>query len=323
MPMNYIYQHATIGGTFDHLHLGHKHFIDETFSKAKQVTIGITTEDLLKNKTNGNTIEDFNTRKENLIEYLKQKKYLDRAHIIPIDTIYGTTLQDRSIDAIFVTNKTLANALHINKKREEIHFPQIQIVTVPFSTSSDGSAISSERIRAGEIDRNGNSYLQIFKNRKQFILPQNLRQTLRIPIGDILQKPKPFELLITVGDVVTATFIQANIIPNISIIDFKTKRETISDQQVLKYLPKPTSTVHNPSGTIDQEAVVAFQKALQSKQPIAIGVTGEEDLLTLPAILLAPLGSVVVYGQSDVGMIQVLVTEEKKQEVIGLLKDFK
>ena len=53
-----------------------------------------------------------------------------------------------------------------------------------------------------------------------------------------------------------------------------------------------------------------------------IKVKGEEDLLALPAILLAPLHSIMLYGQMDMGIVMVEVTEEKKKEVMEILKKF-
>jgi len=47
-------------------------------------------------------------------------------------------------------------------------------------------------------------------------------------------------------------------------------------------------------------------------------VTGEEDLLALPAIVLAPLGSVVLYGQYDKGVVINEVTEELKKKKLWL-----
>ncbi|MFC6726763.1 DUF359 domain-containing protein, partial [Halobium palmae] len=44
-----------------------------------------------------------------------------------------------------------------------------------------------------------------------------------------------------------------------------------------------------------------------------------EDLATLPAIVAAPLGASVVYGQPDQGMVHVPVTEETKAEARDLL----
>jgi len=51
-------------------------------------------------------------------------------------------------------------------------------------------------------------------------------------------------------------------------------------------------------------------------------IKGEEDLLTLPAILLAPLGAIVIYGQKDVGAVVVEVTEEIKQKISNIINQF-
>ena len=66
-------------------------------------------------------------------------------------------------------------------------------------------------------------------------------------------------------------------------------------------------------------------------------VEGEEDLLTLPVVAYAPVGSVVYYGQPGIaysvpgkpyvgldaeGIVEVVVTEEKQQEARAYLKKF-
>ncbi len=50
-------------------------------------------------------------------------------------------------------------------------------------------------------------------------------------------------------------------------------------------------------------------------------VDGEEDL-ALPAIVAAPEGASVVYGQPDEGMVHVRVTAEAKAEMRTLLDRF-
>ncbi|MBI4226331.1 DUF359 domain-containing protein [Candidatus Roizmanbacteria bacterium] len=59
-----------------------------------------------------------------------------------------------------------------------------------------------------------------------------------------------------------------------------------------------------------------------TKEKQLIVVKGEEDILALPAILFAPLHSVVLYGQIDMGVVMVEVTEQKKKEIQKLIKKF-
>ncbi len=51
-------------------------------------------------------------------------------------------------------------------------------------------------------------------------------------------------------------------------------------------------------------------------------VDGEEDLVVLPAIMIAPDGASVVYGQPDEGMVHVVVDDEVRREVRALLERF-
>ena len=54
------------------------------------------------------------------------------------------------------------------------------------------------------------------------------------------------------------------------------------------------------------------------KPPVV--VDGEEDLLVLVAVLYAPVGGLVVYGQPGEGVVVVRVTEAKRAEALGILK---
>jgi uncharacterized protein (UPF0218 family) len=53
-----------------------------------------------------------------------------------------------------------------------------------------------------------------------------------------------------------------------------------------------------------------------------LDVDGEEDLATLPAVVAAPDGASVVYGQPDEGMVLVEVTPETRAEMRELLGRF-
>ena len=49
-------------------------------------------------------------------------------------------------------------------------------------------------------------------------------------------------------------------------------------------------------------------------------IEGEEDLLTIPAVMEAPLGAVVFYGQPLEGVVAVRVDEESKAGARAILK---
>jgi uncharacterized protein (UPF0218 family) len=76
--------------------------------------------------------------------------------------------------------------------------------------------------------------------------------------------------------------------------------------------------VENPAASLSGALLEALGEALSAPEPVIIEVTGEEDLAALPAILAAPDGSSVVYGQPGEGMVRVAVTPESRAEARAL-----
>lgn len=332
--MAYKYKNGIIGGTFDHLHIGHKKLIDTAFSLSENMSIGLSTEKLYGQKFLAGLIDTYETRESGLKSYLKEKNYLSRAEIIPLEDIFGPSLTIKNIDAIFVTEKTLPNAEVINEERQKKSLPQIEIVTVPFVKDESGEIITSERIRLGEVDREGQVYSHIFKNKEKLKLPLDLRKELRKPVGSVIADIAKIKdnltrdsLLITVGDIVTKSLRDINCIPDIEIIDFKTRRSSIDEKLISQYKKMNIKTYRNEPGSIHKEVIDVYLEAVRNcvtnRQKQTIIIEGEEDLLTLPAILLAPLRSLVCYGQFDLeAVIMVEVTEEKKKFIASLLEKF-
>ncbi len=58
-------------------------------------------------------------------------------------------------------------------------------------------------------------------------------------------------------------------------------------------------------------------KLCEADKHVHIIVDGEEDLLTLIAVLVRARRSLVVYGQPHEGIVVVKVTSEKKAEAAG------
>lgn len=165
------------------------------------------------------------------------------------------------------------------------------------------------------------------------VLPAKLRPVLRKPFGvlykgtgkDTIQKIAPDlgspTKLISVGDVTTFYLLESDIVPDVCVVDDRTKREPASDRVMLgtKHAAFTTISVDNPPGVITGDLIDAICDAVRSSQHIRIFVRGEEDLAALPAILIAPTDSVVLYGQPNEGVVLVRITESKKDEIRSLL----
>ena len=136
---------------------------------------------------------------------------------------------------------------------------------------------------------------------------------------ELVDKEKP-PRTISVGDVVSRNLHEHNIHPQLTIIDNKFLRNQPMPE---KNSPEKTIHVNNPQGTITEEAVFAIKEGLTTNKHIHIVVDGEEDLLTLIAVLYAPENSFVVYGQPYSGIVLVKVTPEKKAQAKEFLKAMK
>ncbi|RLG25492.1 DUF359 domain-containing protein, partial [Methanosarcinales archaeon] len=72
--------------------------------------------------------------------------------------------------------------------------------------------------------------------------------------------------------------------------------------------------------TITEELINALKNALLEKKPAVIVVDGEEDLAVLPAVLLSPATSIVMYGQPGIGGVLVRVDDALREKVKMLLE---
>jgi uncharacterized protein (UPF0218 family) len=122
--------------------------------------------------------------------------------------------------------------------------------------------------------------------------------------------------IVSVGDKVSKNLHKHRITPQVSITDNKSLRKNVKPAV---FEAKKVVRVQNPRGTITEEAEVAVRNALRVKEHIHIVVDGEEDLLTLVAVLYGPENALVIYGQPYEGVVVVRVTAEKKARAKELL----
>ncbi|MEI6532597.1 MAG: pantetheine-phosphate adenylyltransferase [Candidatus Roizmanbacteria bacterium] len=336
LDLHTLLHHVTVGGTFDHFHAGHASMIDSAFASGKRVSIGITIDNYICTKKFSRYIESFEDRATCVEKYIQRKNYKNTYTIIPLHDAYGITLTDITLDGIIVSKETLSVAKEINVKRLLNNRLPLKIVVVPFVKGQDKTIISSSNIRSGLINRTGKLYGNVFSERNNIVMPDSLRNELRNPLGIIIHGKDHDEttetiiryieevnppMVIAVGDYISMTLRQHHYTPALSIIDGKTKRE-----KVLVPLVGSEASVLNASGTITKSAFVRIKKSIQTYfdtlVPQIIQIIGEEDLLGLPVIAIAPLHSIVLYGLRDEGVVCIDVTEEMKEKTEKLLNRF-
>ena len=162
-----------------------------------------------------------------------------------------------------------------------------------------------------------------------YVLPDDLKDTLKGYIGRLVDEPELLQLLkkeeyiVSVGDKVTYTLLKHGITPVLCIVDFLLERKPYSPK--MKAFIQKYGMVHlkikNPPGTITDELWDAIKTTFKNLQngPTCIEVDGEEDLASLAAIYLAPGGVTVIYGLPNKGVVVVKATTAHKRKVKEVL----
>ncbi|MFC7070022.1 GTP-dependent dephospho-CoA kinase family protein [Halobaculum lipolyticum] len=156
-------------------------------------------------------------------------------------------------------------------------------------------------------------------------LPDDLRGAFKDPMGPVYTDTERLladagDPIVAVGDVVTYHLRVAGRDPDVAVIDGKTEREAVGDE-IAAVLDGENRRieVENDPATLSRAMLEALAEAIADPDPVVIHVTGEEDLATVPALLVAPEGASVVYGQPGAGMVLVDVTSESKSRARELL----
>ena len=323
------YKLVVSGGTFDRFHKGHEAFLSHQLAVSEKVLLGITSDAFAGEKDK--EIEPFSVRRQSVERFLTSQNALSRVRIVPIED--GGIPQEfmaMLIEAIVVTEATRAGAEYVNKDRAQRQLSELAVEVTPLVNADDKKPISSTRIRAGEINREGTVYFSSEMTKSTFMLPDSLRGTFKEPFGLVIKNNEYdyalslMERVVTVGDIATKTFVDRGLFPRIAMIDFVVERQKQYESPSDIGFPEDIHVMHaeNPAGTITPSLANAVSTAFADKAAgkVVIAVKGEEDLAVLPVLLVSPLGYEVYYGQPGEGLVKVLVTEEKKAHAHTLMK---
>lgn len=146
---------VSVGGTFDVMHKGHWFLLEETFNVGDMAVVGITTDEFVTSMKKHHKVDTYKNRVKDVKEFLKEKGYLDRAKIVPLNDPFGPTIDSDEIEGIIVSEETEVTAEVINKMRVERGKKPLLIFVITMVLADDGKPISSTRVRKQEVDRYG------------------------------------------------------------------------------------------------------------------------------------------------------------------------
>jgi pantetheine-phosphate adenylyltransferase len=149
------YKSIAAGGTFDHIHKGHRALLKRAFETGKVVIIGVTSDDFAS--ASGKAIlHNFERRKNQLRNYLAKEYPRRRYELTKLESNFGPGMFTKEIEAIVVSSETAPRVTEANKRRRELGLEDLKVEEVPMIMAQDKNKISSTRIRSGEIDTEGN-----------------------------------------------------------------------------------------------------------------------------------------------------------------------
>jgi phosphopantetheine adenylyltransferase len=166
------YPVVCLGGTFDHLHPGHKllltaaalliHVPESNTEKPARFIIGVTGDELLKRKKFAEFVQPWDLRVANVIEFLASILQLSRSGWVDADVTkkddqvvvrfrdgaieikcvvlqeaYGPTITEENMNVLVVSGETRTGGNAVNERRRELGWRQLEIFEVDVLDAED------------------------------------------------------------------------------------------------------------------------------------------------------------------------------------------
>ncbi|EPX73904.1 cytidylyltransferase [Schizosaccharomyces octosporus yFS286] len=122
---------SAVGGTFDHLHVGHKVLLTlAAWIGIEKVYVGVSGNELLLNKVERAYLENIEVRKNSVYDFLHSIKKNIQSNIVIIKDPFGPTITHGEIDSLLVSQETIKGADSIQTERRKRGLPELDIYCI-------------------------------------------------------------------------------------------------------------------------------------------------------------------------------------------------
>lgn len=156
------YTDVVLGGTFDHLHVGHKILLTvASIIATHSLVIGLTVDSMLLHKKFQPQMESWTARLHSVIDFLSLIHPGLEVDLVPLHDMYGPSGDRDYLTCLVVSEETVAGGPMVNLKRKENGLRALDIIVVklakpaplPGAPENPGDKISSTTLRAWDAEK--------------------------------------------------------------------------------------------------------------------------------------------------------------------------
>ncbi|KAA8493017.1 Phosphopantetheine adenylyltransferase 1 [Porphyridium purpureum] len=161
------YASVLVGGTFDHMHAGHRLLLSTSaLISASKLVVGVSGAALLTRKKFAEQMQSFQQRRRFVADFLSnvgfsaddQASYAKssgrQCEILELHVPEGTLYTDPDVDVLVASKETEAGALDVLKRRKELGLPMTTLIVVDLlygsAAGSVADKLSSSALRASK-----------------------------------------------------------------------------------------------------------------------------------------------------------------------------
>eukprot|EP00434_Breviolum_minutum_P031338 symbB.v1.2.027711.t1/scaffold2861.1/size68641/1 len=147
MELGNLHEYVAVGGTFDHLHQGHKVLLSCAAAIATRgLVVGISGDPLLREKAAASHLQSWGDRARTVAAFLSLQRPDLTVRLEELSDAFGPSLRPE-LGALVVSAETEVGGHAVNQKRQELQRSTLHLLVVPLVIDRAGEKMSSSTLR--------------------------------------------------------------------------------------------------------------------------------------------------------------------------------